>query len=138
MPIRRSLATLAALLLILVVGVVGLYAARAATPAASASESPRPTPAAYLLPQGCSYVGGPVADKTVAAMTTWEFDCGATPDLSAIERLTPVFAPQGWTLCFTGLGRGFWAKGTTETIVGQSAVGHPVISQLPRQAQDCP
>ena len=31
-----------------------------------------------------------------------------------------------------------WWKGTTQTVVGQSAAGYPVLTQLVRQNQDCP
>ena len=36
------------------------------------------------------------------------------------------------------MGKGFWAKGAVQTVVSQSAVGYPTLSQLPRQTQDCP
>jgi hypothetical protein len=101
--------------------------------------SPAPTPAGFTLPQGCSYVGEPIVEQPVqTVVTTWYFNCGAAPDFQAIERLTPVFAQQGWTLCSIGQGRGTWWKGTLQTTVGQSAEGNPVLTQLARQSQDCP
>ena len=70
---------------------------------------------------------------------TWEFNCAVPlPDLGAVQRLSPAFVQQGWSQCVSGPGRGVWAQGTTQTIVSQSAVGYPTLSQLPRQGQDCP
>lgn len=105
-----------------------------ASPVASASR----TPTDFVLPQGCTYVGTGVVDITISALTTWEVNCGAAPDLQAIEKLSPAFAQQGWSLCSPPIGKGFWAKGDLQTIVSQSTVGYPTLSQLPRQTQDCP
>jgi hypothetical protein len=108
------------------------------SPTAS-TPSPAPTPAGFTLPEGCSYVGTPIVEQPVqTVVTTWYFNCGAAPDFKAIERLTPVFAQQGWTLCSIGQGRGTWWKGALQTTVGQSAEGNPVLTQLARQSQDCP
>lgn len=120
--------------------------ASAASPNASvspnASTSPLATasrmPTDFVLPQNCSYVGSAAVDATISTLTYWLFDCGASPDLHAIEKLDPAFAQQGWTLCSPPMGRGVWAKGTVQTSVSQSAVGYPVLAQLPRQTQDCP
>ena len=111
-----------------------------ASPSASSSPvaSASLTPTDFVLPQGCSYVGTGVADITISTLTTWVVNCGASPDFAAIEKLSPAFAQQGWTLCRAPMGKGFWAKGAVQTIVSQSAVGYPTLSQLPRQTQDCP
>lgn len=74
----------------------------------------------------------------MSTLMTWRVDCGAAPDLQFVEKLTPAFAKQGWTVCFIVGGRGVWAKGATQSFVSQSAVGYPTLSQLPRQTQDCP
>jgi len=109
------------------------------SPALSPAPSPAPTPIGFVLPQGCSLVGSPVIEKPVQTqVTTWQFNCGVAPDFGAIERLTPAFVQQGWILCSVGQGRGTWWKGTTQTTVGQSAAGNPVLTQLTRQNQDCP
>jgi len=109
----------------------------AASPTPTASLAP--TPVGFTLPQGCSYVGDPIVTQPgQTVVTTWEFNCGAAPDFFAIERLSPAFTQQGWTLCSIGQGRGTWWKGTLQTTVGQSAVGNPVLTQLTRQSQDCP
>jgi hypothetical protein len=90
------------------------------------------------LPQGCTYVGTGQVDITISTLTFWSFNCGAAPDFDAIQKLSPAFAQQGWTLCSPPMGKGVWAKGTVQTSVSQSAVGYPVLAQLPRQTQDCP
>lgn len=105
-----------------------------ASPVASASR----TPIDFVLPQGCSYVGTGEVDLAINTLMTWRVDCGAAPDFQFVEKLTPVFAQQGWTVCFIVGGRGVWAKGATQTFVSQAAVGYPTLSQLPRQTQDCP
>ncbi|MDQ2912792.1 MAG: hypothetical protein M3T56_05995 [Chloroflexota bacterium] len=136
-----ALILMAALLL---VSACGTPASSTGTSSATASPvaSPAPslglTPTDFVLPPGCSYIGKGVVDLAISTLMSWEVDCGAAPDLHAIEKLTPAFAQQGWTVCFISLGRGVWAKGTTQTLVGQSAVGYPTLSQLPRQTQDCP
>jgi len=113
-----------------------------ASAAPSASPSPVApaslTPTDFVLPQNCSYVGNGAVDVTISTLTYWFFNCGASPDFEAIEKLSPAFAQQGWTLCRAPVGKGFWAKGAVQTMVSQSAVGYPVLSQLPRQTQDCP
>jgi len=111
-----------------------------ASPSASSSPTASASliPTDFVLPQGCSYVGTGQVDVTISTLNFWTFDCGAAPDLGAIEKLTPAFAQQGWTLCSPPMGKGVWAKGTVQTSVTQSAVGYPVLSQLPRQTQDCP
>jgi hypothetical protein len=112
------------------------------TATSSATASPVPslslTPTDFVLPQGCSYVGDGAVDVTISTLSYWFFNCGAAPDFQAIEKLSPAFAQQGWTLCSPPMGKGFWAKGTVQTMVTQSAAGYPVLSQLPRQTQDCP
>ncbi len=107
-----------------------------ASPSLAASASLTPTD--FVLPQNCSYVGNGTVDVTIRTLTFWHFDCGAAPDFQAIEKLSPAFAQQGWTLCSPPMGKGVWAKGTVQTGVSQSAIGYPVLSQLPRQTQDCP
>jgi hypothetical protein len=113
-----------------------------ATPTPSASASPVAsaslTPTDFALPPGCSYVGKGEVDLAISTLMTWRVDCAAAPDFQFVEKLTPVFAQQGWTVCFIVGGRGVWAKGATQTFVSQSAVGYPTLSQLPRQTQDCP
>jgi hypothetical protein len=111
-----------------------------ASPSASASPvaSASLTPTDFALPQGCSYVGTGVVDVAISTLMTWEVNCGAAPDFQFVEKLTPAFAQQGWTVCFIVGGRGVWAKGATQSLVSQSAVGYPTLSQLPRQNQDCP
>lgn len=106
-----------------------------ASPIASVSQV---MPADFMLPPGCTYVGPGVVDVTIRTLTTWEVNCGAAPDLQAIEKLSPAFAQQGWALCSPPMGKAVWAKGSVQTIVSQSAVGYPTLSQLPRQTQDCP
>jgi hypothetical protein len=134
----------ATIVVAVVVAVAAAFAVLKVTgpgPAASPTPttSPAPTPAGFTLPPGCSYVGEPIVEQPVqTVVTTWYFNCGAAPDFQAIERLTPVFAQQGWTLCSIGQGRGTWWKGTLQTTVGQSAEGNPVLTQLARQSQDCP
>lgn len=111
----------------------------APSPPSSPTPSAAATPTGFVLPQGCSYVGAPVVTQpSQTQVTTWQFNCGTAPDGQAIERLSPAFTQQGWTLCSIGQGSGFWWKGTTQTVVGQSAIGNPVLSQLQRQNQDCP
>jgi hypothetical protein len=113
---------------------------------ASASPSASPSPVAtaplmptdFVLPQGCSYVGTGQVDVTISTLRFWSVNCGAAPDFDAIQKLSPAFAQQGWTLCSPPMGKGVWAKGTVQTSVSQSAVGYPVLAQLPRQTQDCP
>ena len=95
-------------------------------------------PADFVLPQGCSYVGKGVVDPAINTLMSWEINCGAAPDMQAIEKFTPAFAQQGWSLCSPPMGKGFWAKGNVQSTVTQSAAGYPVLSQLPRQTQDCP
>lgn len=114
--------------------------AASVSPSASASPiaSVSPTPTDFVLPQNCSYVGKGEVDVTISTLTFWHFDCGAAPDFQAIEKLSPAFAQQGWTLCSPPMGKGVWAKGTVQTSVSQSAVGYPVLAQLLRQTQDCP
>jgi hypothetical protein len=115
---------------------VPITAAPSATASPVASASLMPTD--FVLPQGCAVVGNGAVDATISTLNYWFFDCGAAPDFQAIEKLIPAFAQQGWTLCRPPMGKGFWAKGTLQTMVSQSAVGLPVLSQLPRQTQDCP
>jgi len=110
---------------------------------ASPSASPSPvasalTPTDFVLPPFCRYVGAGRVDITIRTLTFWSIDCGAAPDLQAIEKLSPVFAQQGWALCSPPMGKAVWAKGSVQTIVSQSAAGYPTLSQLPRQTQDCP
>lgn len=95
-------------------------------------------PTDFVLPPGCAYVGTGTVDTAISTLTTWEVNCGAAPDFDAIVKLSPAFAQQGWTLCTPPMGKGLWAKGSVQTIVSQSAVGYPTLSQLPRQTQDCP
>jgi hypothetical protein len=111
-----------------------------ASPSASASPvaSAPLSPTDFVLPQNCSYVGSGAVDVTISTLSFWSFNCGAAPDFQAIEKLSPAFAQQGWTLCSPPMGKGVWAKGALQTSVSQSAVGYPVLSQLPRQTQDCP
>jgi hypothetical protein len=111
-------------------------ASPSASPSAVASASLMPTD--FVLPQNCSYVGTGQVDVTISTLSFWSFNCGAAPDSDAIQKLSPAFAQQGWTLCRAPMGKGFWAKGALQTMVTQSAVGYPVLSQLPRQTQDCP
>jgi hypothetical protein len=136
----------AALLVVSACGTPATSSAATATPIPG-SASPRasawpvasaPLPTDFVLPRGCAYVGTGTVDITISTLTTWEVNCGAAPDFDAIEKLSPAFAQQGWTLCRPPMGKGFWAKGAVQTIVTQSAVGYPTLSQLPRQAQDCP
>lgn len=131
---------------LLLIGALVLASA-CGTPASSTASSPATaspipsvflTPTDFVLPHGCSYVGNGVVDPAINTLMSWQVNCGAAPDLQAIEKLTPAFAQQGWTLCSNPMGKGFWAKGTVQTMVTQSAVGYPVLSQLPRQSQDCP
>src|SRR5687767_2597974 len=138
---------IAAMLVVSACGTPARSSAATATPIApSASPSASASPVAsaplvptdFVLPQGCSYVGNGAVDVTISTLAYWLFDCGASPDFQAIEKLSPAFAQQGWTLCQPAMGRGFWAKGGVQTMVSQSAVGYPVLSQLPRQTQDCP
>jgi hypothetical protein len=114
--------------------------APSASPTASASAvaSAPLRPTDFVLPQSCSYVGSGAVDATISTLTYWFFDCGAAPDFQAIEKLSPAFAQQGWTLCRPSMGMGLWAKDNVQTAVSQSAVGYPTLAQLPRQTQDCP
>lgn len=137
----RAGATIVVAVAVAVAAAFAVVNLRGPSPAASPAPttSPAPTPTGFTLPPGCSYVGEPLVTQPVQTVVrTWEFDCGAAPDLFAIERLSPAFAQQGWTLCSIGQGRGTWWKGTLQTTVGQSAVGYPVLTQLARQTQDCP
>jgi hypothetical protein len=95
-------------------------------------------PTDFVLPQGCTYVGTGQVDVTISTLRFWSVNCGAAPDFDAIQKLSPAFAQQGWTMCSPPMGKGVWAKGTVQTSVSQSAVGYPVLAQLPRQTQDCP
>lgn len=142
-----ALLMIAALLVVSSCGTPATTSVTTASPSAtealpSASVSPRAsaplTPSDFVLPQNCSYVGGGAADVTISTLVTWEVNCGAAPDLQFVEKMTPVFAQQGWTVCFIVGGRGAWSKGPTQSVVSQSAVGYPTLSQLPRQTQDCP
>ena len=112
----------------------------AAPTAPSPMTSPSPAvgePVGYTLPSECRIAGSP-STETAGPSTSWEFDCGSANNGEAVEFLTPSFAQQGWALCKQGQGRGFWAKGATQTIVSQSASGLPLLTQLPRQPDDCP
>ncbi len=92
----------------------------------------------FVLPQDCRYVSGPLVTQP-GPVTTWDFNCGVAPDFGAIERLSPAFTQQGWTVCrSSGGGHGVWAMGTMETFVNQSAAGNPTLSQVARSSQDCP
>lgn len=125
----------------LVAAACGTRAATTATSSATSSPVPSPSvlPADFVLPQNCSFVGAPIVEQPVqTVVTSWQFDCGAAPDFKAIERLTPVFARQGWTLCPGGGARTSWWKGTLQTSVSQSAVGYPYLTQVLRQMQTCP
>jgi hypothetical protein len=142
-----ALPLIAAMLLVSSCGTPATSSAATATPIApsaspSASASPIASaslmPTDFVLPQNCSFVGDGAVDVTISTLTYWSFNCGASPDFQAIEKLGPAFAQQGWTLCRAPMGKGFWAKGAVQTMVTQSAVGYPVLSQLPRQTQDCP
>jgi hypothetical protein len=104
-------------------------------PPASGVPSPSVTPLGFVLPQGCRYVGEPTRTTFT---TDWKFDCGAAANRDAVQTLSPAFTQQGWTLCKSGQGRGFWWKATTETIVSQVANDFPLLSQLPRDMTDCP
>lgn len=120
------------------------------TPAASPAITPAPptiaaataapTPIGFVLPQGCSYIRGPILASPAGntSVTSWEFTCAgaATPDLMAIERIAPAFAQQGWTPCPSNPGTGVWWKGATQTMVAQGT--NPGLSQVARQSQDCP
>lgn len=146
-------ASLVAVLLALVIG-SAMADRRAASPgkppASVPSESPSPaTPSAspgiismpkdLVLPSSCSIVGPPTLQSTDGGpITTWQVNCGSSPDFGFIERLSSAFAEQGWTLCKAGQGRGMWWKGALQTIAAQSAGGYPTLSQLPRQRDDCP
>jgi uncharacterized protein YigE (DUF2233 family) len=129
-----TMVLITAMLFVSACGTPAMSSGQTAPPTASASA----TPTDFVLPQGCSYVGTGKVDATISTLVTWEVNCGAAPDFQAIEKLSPAFAQQGWTLCSPPMGKGFWAKGSVQTMVSQSAVGYPTLSQLPRQTQDCP
>jgi hypothetical protein len=125
---------------LLLLSACGSPASSTATSSATASPVPSLSliPTDFVLPQNCSYVGDGAVDVTISTLNYWFINCGAAPDFDAIQKLIPAFAQQGWTLCSPPMGKGVWAKGTVQTSVSQSAVGYPVLSQLPRQTQDCP
>lgn len=118
-------------------------AAASATPTASPGPSPAPTPIGFVLPPDCSYVPittpRPATPAPATPVHYWDFTCvgAATPDLMAVERISPAFAQQGWTPCPSNPGTGRWWKGAIQTMVGQGSP-YPGISQLARQTQDCP
>jgi len=77
-----------------------------------------PSPPAFQLPPGCSYIGQPVRD---GRLIRWQVDCGPARNRDGRGTLGAALDAQGWLSRGIGLATATWTKGRETLIVTESS-----------------